>query len=155
MLAFLLSGDGTVVAASTTRAQLPLLLAQAINLSVVAVDQAAETDAAQDITVFMGAALIPVDQATETDTGQDITVVVAPGNQFVSVDQATETDEAQDITVFVPTGPVFITIDQAEETDVAFTISYAFAFMRPVTLDTLAIVSVTESDLELVPVVPL
>lgn len=133
MLAFLLSGDGTVVAQVSSRAQLPLLLAQAQNLSTIAVDQAVETDTAQDVLVFMGAALVPVDQAAETDTAFDVVLAVGtpPDDLFVQVELATETDEAFDVTVFAPTA-LFIALDMAEETDEAFSVTARRSFMTPV-----------------------
>jgi hypothetical protein len=152
MLGFLLSGDGTVISDTTTRAQLPLLLAQTANLTTIAVNQATETDEAFDITVVVATtALIPVQQATESDFAADMTVVMQSA-QFVPVDFATETDEAFDITVFEPVDVTLI-LDTAEETDESFSIVYRASALFPVNIDSsLLLTPVNETQLDLTPV---
>ena len=172
MLSLLLSGDGIVAAASTTRAQLPLLLNQLVVTTTYAIDQAVETDTAQNVAVYMGATIVQVSQAVETDTAQNITVVNPPGVVFVPVDIAAEADTAQTITpvssvtgtypgsaypgtTTYPWSGAYYTIEMAVETDSAFTITASQTWWRPVNVITG--VSMTPSDtadLDLTPVVP-
>ena len=152
MLSLLLAGDGTILASSTTRAQLPLLLAQASNLSTVAVGQASETDTALAMTVFQGAQIVQVGQATETDTALAFSISQPPGNQFVQVGLASETDTSLSITP-IATGNVFVQIGMASETDTALSITYRQSFLRPVFVSPLAITPVDETEYALIPVV--
>lgn len=172
MLAFLLSGDGTVVQDTTTRAQLPLLLSQQVVTTTYTVDQAAETDTAMDITVFMGATIVQIAQAVETDTAFNITVVNPPGTVFVPVDQAVETDSAFNITpvgtvtgtypgsaypgsTTYPWSGAYFQVDMAVEMDEAFDITAKQTWWRPVTVrDDVSLTPVLDSELDLTPVVP-
>lgn len=151
MIALLLSGDGTVAAQITTRAQLPLLLAQATNVTSATLGQATEADTALPMTVLLsGAAIVQVGQVTEEDTALAVSVAVA-SDQFLSVGQVTETDEAFPIT-FVASGDVFVEIGIAEETDEAFPISFTRTFIRPHDDRDLSITSHVDADLTLTPV---
>ena len=153
MFVLLLSGDGTVLAESTTRAQLPLLLAQAPNVSTVDVGQATETDTAMPMTVLLsGAAIIQVGLAEETDTALPMTIVVA-SNQTVPIGIAEETDTALSMT-FVASGDVFIPIGIATETDEAFPIRVDRTYLVVSDRDPLALTPVTPNQLTLTPVAP-
>lgn len=172
MLSLLLSGDGTVVSSSTTRAQLPLLLNHLVVTTTYAIDLAEETDTAQDITVFMGAKIIQVDQAEETDVAQNITVINPPGVVFVPVDIASETDTAQDIVAYLstsgsypgvypgsstyPWSGAYFAIDIAEETDEAWSITVRQTWIRPhVDRDDILLTpAASVLELDLTPVVP-
>ncbi len=173
MLALLLSGDGQVAAASTTRAQLPLLLSQLVVSTIYAVDQAVETDLAQDMAVFRGATIVQVNQAEEADTAQNVTVYSPGGAVSLPIDQAVETDTAQNMVALVrpggtfpstttypgsttyPWSGMFFAVDQALETDEAFAIAQFFRFMSPALNPTSPLIT-PHSDLtvEITPVVP-
>ena len=151
MLATLLSGDGTVAAESTTRAQLPLLLAQALNLTAVAVGQAPETDTALPMTVLLsGAAIIQVGLATEDDLALPMTIVVA-SNQTVPVGLTEETDTALSITP-VASGDVFVPIGIATETDEAFSITFTRTFILSHDDRDLTLTPHSDRDLTMTPV---
>lgn len=172
MLSLLLSGDSTVVSASTTRAQLPLLLNQLVVTTSYALDQAVETDTAQSIAVYMGASIVQVDIATETDIGQNITVVNPPGTVFVPVDIASETDSAFSITpassvtgtypgsaypgsTTYPWSGAYYTIEMAVETDTAFSITASQTWWRPVNvISGVTLTPADIADLDITPVVP-
>jgi hypothetical protein len=156
MLSLLLVGDGTILAVVTTRAQLPLLLAQAPNVSTVAVGQATETDTALPVTVLLsGAAIIQVGIASETDTALPVTVNIPPGDQFVPVGLAQETDDALAVT-FVASGDVFISVGIAEETNEALPILFRQTYLSPVDPQThMALIPADPDDtLVLVPAEP-
>lgn len=172
MLSLLLSGDGTVVASSTTRAQLPLLLNQQVVSTTYALDIATETDSAQDIAVFIGATIVQVEQAVETDLAQNVTVINPPGTVFIPVDIATETDDSFDIVAYLstsgsypgvypgsttyPWSGAYFAIDIAEETDEAWSITVRQTWLRPhVDRDDILLTPVgADYELALTPVVP-
>lgn len=129
MLALILSGDGTVSAEVSTRAQLPLLLAQAANVTSATLGQTTETDTALAMTVLLsGAAIVQVGQTTETDAALAMTVDQPP-SLFLNVGMASETDSALAITLAI-SGDVFVGIGQASETDEAFAISFSRTLIR-------------------------
>lgn len=154
MFILLLSGDGTILSETTTRAQLPLLLNQLVVTTNYAVDIAIETDTALTATVFSGAALIPAEVAVETDTGLDATVLIV-SDLAISVTPAFETD-----TSFAPTlvtsGDDIIQVSLAEVTDTAFSLTLTQNRMLPINLVTgLTLTPVTLEDDELLtPAVP-
>lgn len=126
----LYSGSTETSAEVTTRAQLPLLLAQVVVATDFSVDRAEETDTAMDATVFIGAALIPADCAIETDSAMNATVTNPPGHDFISVDPGIETDTAMDVEVVNPVA-LFQSVDVAEETDTAFSVESNLHLLFP------------------------
>lgn len=151
MLTSILAG-GTVLAVVPTRAQLPLLLAQAPNLSTVAVGQATETDTALPIAVALGgAAVVQVGIASETDSAFPVTIVIPPDHQFVPVGQASETDTALAVT-FITSGDVFVVIGQATETDEAFPLSFNRDLIFPHDDRDLSLTAHADADLTITPV---
>lgn len=151
MLALLLSGDGTVAAPVTTRAQLPLLLAQATNLSTIPVGLAEETDTALPVAALLaGAAVVQVGIAEETDTALAVTISQS-GSLTVPVGIPEETDTALSITP-TASGAVFVAVGFAEETDTAFSVAYRQSFLGVVSIVPLALTPVVPDESGLIPV---
>lgn len=152
VIALLLSGDGTITAESSSRAQLPLLLAQASNLSTVAVGQASETDTALPITLLLsGVAIVQVGIATETDTALVITIDQPPV-LILPVGQATETDTALSINASVEAVAQFVAVGIASETDTALPVSFFRTFLLSHSDNDLSLSVVDVSELSLTPV---
>lgn len=153
MFVLLLSGDGTVLEVVATRAQLPLLLAQASNVTTVSVGQATEDDTALAITVVLsGASIVQVGLASEDDSALAMIVVVPPSDLFVNVGLTSTTETAQTIS-FVASGDVFVSIGLVQETGSAFPITFSQTFLLPhVDRDDITLTSHPDSDLTLTPV---
>ena len=151
MFSLLLSGDGTVVAQTSTRAQLPLLLAQATNVTSATLGQATETDTALPMTLLLsGAAIVQVGIASETDSAFPVTIDQPP-DLIVPVGIVTETDTALAVT-FVASGGVFVEIGLASETDEAFPITFHRTFILGHDDRDLSITPHVDADLILTPV---
>lgn len=155
MIALLLAGDGTILAVSPSRAQLPLLLAQAENVSTVSVGQTNETDTVFPIsTVLSGEVIVQVGLTTEDESALALTVL-APVSQFLSIGMISESDQAQAIT-FVSSGDVFVEIGMVTEGNEAFSISNDQSFLSPVFVDgSISLAPVDEIGLEITPVMVL
>lgn len=153
-MSFLLlsSGDGTVSDVVTTRAQLPLLLAQATNLTTVPIGQASETDTALPITVALaGGAVIQVGQASETDTALPVIAVIPPNEIFVPVGLVEETDTALAVTV-TTSGAAFIPIGVATETDEALPITFSRSFLSVTQNGSISITPTDDAHISITPV---
>ncbi len=152
MFSILLSGDATVVVASDSRAQLPLLLSGVPNLTTTTIGIASEGDTALPIIATLsGAAVFQVGQASEDDTALPM-VVVTQAAFFVQVGQASEEDTALAI-VAVGSGDAIVQVGQASETDTAFSITYEQTFLSS-HLDSLAALTpAVDAVLTLTPVV--
>ena len=166
MLSLLLAGDGTVVAAAESRAQLPLLLAQAPGTTTPsALGIAVETDTAFPIAVIadiiatsaqlplllaqaeassVDGFVVQVGLVGESDLAQAITVVTA-GELFVPVGLAEQVSTALAITV-ATSGAVFIAVEIAEETDEAFSILFRRSFISPVGLQTTSLTAGDDAE---------
>lgn len=151
MLGFLLSGDGTVIVASSTRAQLPLLLAQASNVTSAELGLASEEDTALPVTALLsGAAIVQVGIATEDDLAPTITAIQTP-DIFLPIGTAEETDEAFSV-AFVASGGVFLEIGLAEETDEVFAITSTRTFLVSHNDRGLSLTPHVDADLTMTPV---
>jgi hypothetical protein len=100
MLTTLLSGE-QVVEATTTRAQLPLLLAQTSNSTTATLGLVTATRSVYAVTAFQGGQILQVGLVTETRSLFPITVV--QGGLFVPLGLVTAVSTVYPATVVTPT----------------------------------------------------